>query len=330
MAASNPALFVSWWEFHGRSHGLAEQVGAEDVYVWRPGGNLVLRYLRQWRDTARLLRERRPAVVLVMQPPPVALLPVLAYARRSGAKIAGDLHTGAFNDPKWAWSTRWVLSRLRRHGLVIVTNEALKRIAEQQGCQAVAVHDSLDETRLPADVEVFDDAGLATLPEGGYAVFPLAYAGDEPIAQIFAAAALLPQVPFALTGRAPQALQAQAPANVRFTGYVTNDDLARLIGRAGCVVGLTTREYTMQRSGYEALSLGVPLVVSGTRVLREYFADAAIFVENEAAAVAAAIEEALSRRAELAERMVRLRAVRAEEQRQAVLEIKRWIESVTA
>jgi spore maturation protein CgeB len=53
----------------------------------------------------------------------------------------------------------------------------------------------------------------------------------------------------------------------------------------------------MQRGAYEALSLTQPIITSDWPVLRRSFADAAIYVQNDAAAIAEGVERLLANQA---------------------------------
>lgn len=118
------AIFVSWIRHHGRSAGLAAALGIDSFYITGGSGPAPLRYLRAWRETARLLRQRKPQSVVVMQPPIVALLSVAISTPRS-TMIVGDLHTGVFTDPKWKWALRLTMRVLRKRGIAVVTGTEL-------------------------------------------------------------------------------------------------------------------------------------------------------------------------------------------------------------
>lgn len=70
----------------------------------------------------------------------------------------------------------------------------------------------------------------------------------------------------------------------------------------------------MQRVGYEALSEGKALVTSGSRVLREYFADAALYVTAEPASIESQVRLAMESRGDQAARMAERRRVLLAEQ----------------
>ena len=302
-------LFISWIRWHGRSSGLARDLGADCHFIDPGPGNVVLRYLRAIRKTRHLVRGSKFTSVIVMQPPLPALVAVCLFTRRKTTSVVGDLHTGAFEDPKWRWSTNLALALIRRRGFAIVTNESLAARARKRGAQAVVVHDAIDS---PAG------APHGETSESGHVLVPLSYANDEPIAQILGAAATLPRVPFVLTGRAPDAVVQSAPSNVAFAGYVSDERYNELLHGAAAVLALTTRKHTMQRAGYEAMSARRPLITSDFPELRAFFEDGARYCGPDEAEIAREISSALRDSTQLSGRMDDLAAQRLAEYRAAI------------
>ncbi|OFJ52116.1 glycosyltransferase [Mycolicibacterium grossiae] len=322
MGDSPRAVFINWFPYHGRSDGIARCLGIPAWFHDGGTGPTVVRELRRWRDTNRLLRRERPEAVLVMQPPIIVLWAIRRHARRTSMRIAGDLHTGVFDEPGNRLALRPTLRMLRRYGMAVVTNEALRSVAEAHGCPALVLHDPIEAAECdpsdPADPE------LAAIVRDAYVLVPLAYAHDEPIDALLDAARATPDLTWVLTGRAPRQVAARAPSNVRFPGYVSNDDFLRMVGRAGVVVAMTKNEHTMQRAAYEALSFGRPLVTSDTAVLREYYGGAAEIVAPRADDVAAGVRRALADPAAV-ERMLTLRERRIAEQHAALETLREWL-----
>lgn len=302
------ALFVSWSVQHGRSRDLAAALGADAVFVGvrrrRRRWLTPLRYVVCVVVTTKLFLTRRPAAVFVMMPPlPLAVLALL-YGRVARVPVALDAHTGAVRAAQSGKRRRSleVLSRLAT--VTIVTNSELADPLRALGRRTVVLHDPLPQPEGEA-VEAAHEFNV---------VAPLSWAPDEPIAEILGAAALCPGTRFVLTGRAPEEVRGRRdlPANIEFAGFLDADAFQSLLAHAGVVLALTTRDATMQRAGYEAMTLGRPVIASDTGVLREFFADAALFATS-AAELAAAIEQARARGRDLAAAMTRRRdEVRAE------------------
>ena len=76
---------------------------------------------------------------------------------------------------------------------------------------------------------------------------------------------------------------------------------------------LTTRPATLLSGGYEAMAVGRPLVISDHDVLRDYFADAAVYTGATAGQMSEAVSRALAHERELAARITELRSVREDD-----------------
>jgi hypothetical protein len=304
-------VFVSWLP-HGRSHGLASALGLRtiDVTVRDRNRSVLRRHADQALRTVAILRRERPRAIAVMLPPLPALLATLA-ARRRGTRIAADLHTGVFNDPKWSWACRLTLRLARRHA-VIVTNTYLAEASRRQGVLAFQVHDVLSRDPGPGS------------PGERNVLCPLSFASDEPVQELLGAASAMPDTQWWVTGRAPAGLQ--FPPNVKATGYVSDDEYWRFMGEANVVVALTTRPHTMQRAGYEALMRLRPLVTSDESVLREFHEDSALYTRLTAPDIAAAVDRALRDEDDLVERADRVLAARTREQQESLQQLREHLE----
>lgn len=295
--------FVSWTRQNGRTEDLAARLGIEPRYIYLPSKlGLPGRYLRQLRATRRLLAEESPASVVLMLPPAPALLAFLGARKLRPSRVACDLHTGFFLDPKWAWAVAPSLRMMRKLGATaIVTGDHLREQCEAAGVSALVLHDAIAH-----DVQT-------SAPEN-YLLCPLSYANDEPVTEILAAAAQTPELEWRLTGRAPAAVTAAAPANVTFTGFVSERDYDALLQGSLGVVALTTRAHTMQRAGYEAFGAGVPHITSDFPELRGFYEDSAVFTTPSTDSIVPAVRDFVERRAELVEALARVRAARIDEQ----------------
>ena len=319
------SLFVSWIHFHGRSEGLARALGIRE---WASSGGVGAawrRYIRLWGETARLIEEVKPRSVIVMQPPIIALACVLWNCRRRRTRVAGDLHTGVFDDPKWTWATRLTLRLLRRRRLAIVTNQELAEIVTARGGAALVMHDLIEEYE-DTSMQAFDDSRLEFLRGKRFVLVPVAYSYDEPLQALRDAAVLAGDVTWVFTGRAPEEFMSAAPSNMFFTGFASRDDFMRLLSSANVVIAATTSENTMQRAGYEALCMARPLLTTDTRVLREYFGTAALQVRPDGVAFSEAVGTILEENELYAGRMVRLRAEKLSEQRVILGQLRDWLD----
>jgi glycosyltransferase involved in cell wall biosynthesis len=292
-------LSISWIAAHRRSSELATAFGLTSHFVRGTSDVLPFRYVQQWRSTREILLREKPEAVMVMQPPPFALYAAAWYCRRTGATLVGDLHTGAFIDPKWRWSVRSVMALLKRYGFAVVPNAELATWCREAGvdayvCAAMIRPAATDTSRL--DVT--------------RVLVPLTYSFDEPVDEILQAAVATPHLRWTLTGKAPDTVKRAAPSNVEFSGFVSSEEYLRLRDEAALMVALTTAESTMQSVGFEALAAGKPLVTSPTRVLVDYFGESARYADANAASIAKKVDEAIRDAERLASGMAALRSAK--------------------
>lgn len=303
-----PISFITWYPYCRRSDAIAAALGGPSHLIhylgFRQPLHAPLKYVLQTAATLRVLHAERPEVVLVAVPPIFAALPVWFYARRHGARFVVDAHTGIFEHTRWRWFLPITRAVMRRADAVIVTGEHLRQVVESWGGHPVII----------GDVPVQFGAGLPPPPsQGPRVVIVNSFSVDEPVDALLAAARMLHDVSFFITGDTRHARTEwieSRPCNVTFTGFVSEQEYAGLLRAADLVVVLTTHDHTMQRGGYEAVALCKPLVTSDWGLLRETFSRGTIHVRNEAPAIAAGIRRAIAQRDSLACDMVLLKRER--------------------
>src|SRR5262245_11551881 len=282
-----PWTFITWYPYCRRSDALAEQLGARSYLVhylkFKAPAVAPLKYILQTLRTLWILCTDRPSVVLVANPPVVAPMVVWMLSRLLGYSFVVDSHSGAFQHSRWRWSLPLQKFLARRALATVVTND----------------HMAMEVRGWGARVELVQDIALNLDPEGRQArrgsfhvVFVCTYSVDEPLEEAAEAARLLPDVEFTWTGDpryAPAGLRENLPANVRLAGFLPDADYLALLRGADAILVLTREDHTMQRGGYEAMSLEKPLITSDWPLLREVFARGTVHVDNTAAAIASAV-----------------------------------------
>lgn len=288
-------VFISWAKTMPRTKGLAGELGIRDYYIeyWKGRSRwlLPLRYLRQSLATLAVIRHERPRLIIVTNPP--ILLPVIAWlaARWLKAALIIDSHTTAITGK---WRRVLFLHRFvsRRALLTLVTNEPLRELVASWGAPALALEDRVPD--LPVG---------PTAPNDHFSVGVISLlADDEPLSAILAAAASLPEYRFFITGRIRPQLApylARTPANVTYTGVLTGADYVGLLNRVDAVMVLDTADYTLLCGAYEAVAVEKPLITSDWPVLRNYFNQGALYVDNSPQAIEAAVIEAARRKDQL-------------------------------
>jgi glycosyltransferase involved in cell wall biosynthesis len=307
------ALFLVWGPpSHGpRSRVFARELGIDARFVTstKRRGPLVapFKYASQAYKTARLLAARRPRLVFVQSPPTFAVMTVWLYGALTGARFVVDAHSAAMLSAYWT-RPRWLYRLIARRALAtIVTNEHFAEWIRRSGGRALVIRD------IPTNLAT---SATFLVPDAFNVMVVNTFADDEPLRELIAAADGLNGVVFHVTGdpggpgaRVPD----RVPANVRFTGFLPDDEYYALMAASQAVMCLTTRDHTMQRGACEALWMGKPIVTSRWSLLEEYFRTGAVHVANTPDGIRNGVREIVRRYPEYEEGIRRLQA----EQRRA-------------
>ena len=288
------ALALTWAD-HRRTQELCAGLDLELV-VLRTSLRGPLRYLALTTRTLALLLRRRVDVLLV-QNPSLVLAALTAVLRRAlGYRLIVDAHNEAvvpfINTQRWVrWLSQWVI---RKSDLSIVTNRQLAAMVDGSGGRAFV---------LPDRVPVPPDSATRRDLAGSFNVALIAtYAPDEPIAEVFAAVQGT-NVQLYVTGNSRKLnprVMAAAPANVRFTGFLQEEEYWSLLRSADAVIDLTLMDDCLVCGAYEALALGKPMVLSNNAATVELFGDAAAYTDNTVADIRRALERLRHEHARLA------------------------------
>jgi glycosyltransferase involved in cell wall biosynthesis len=279
-------MFVSWTP-HSRPRDLAKRLDAEyrvpapfATSWWWPA-----RYTVQAVATIGAILRRRPKTVLFTNPPFLAGLACLVSTRLVGSQCWADCHSGAYNDPRWMRFARANAAVVRRCDGAVFHNALLA--AEQRE----NVNRSTVLSVYAMSDRVVENDRSCHPQQRPLAVAVCSYGFDEPIDLILEAAARIPQIDIAMTGTPPAGLPSRAPANVQFTGWLSDDAYHNMIADALVVICLTTREATMQNGLVEGLEHRRPVITSNTQALRDWARDVpgVITVDHKADSLAETI-----------------------------------------
>lgn len=304
MARNTPTWIA--WETQRRTQTLSHSLGCR-LRIFDHERLGWFRYPWSALRTLALLAMERPSLVVVQNPSMVLAALACACKRALGFSLVVDRHSNFLLSPGAAKGAKGIkgvkralflaLSRysLRNADITIVTNpEIAARVAKESGRPFI----------LP---DPYPDLAIAPRPPGrpvARVVFVCSWADDEPIREMMEAAAeLRGEIVMHVTGRPKAAYSGMLKRrtdNFRPTGFLSDAEYFRLMAEADAVAVLTTQPSTLVCGAYEGLAMGKPLLLSGSNVLRRYFAAGAVHLENHRPReIAAKLRQLLLRRREL-------------------------------
>ena len=208
------------------------------------------------------------------------LRPVLGYT------LVVDAHNEGvrpFIRSGWFWRrvTRWLLGAA---DVTIVTNSYLVEDVNTAGGKPVILPDPLPDIkskRAHSDVRAKPQVLVIAT-----------YAPDEPIPEIIEAATICEEdVDFLFSGKMPPQITGMLPANARSLGYLQEDEFYAQMATSTVIIDLTKMEHCLVCGAYEAMALGVPLVLTDDPASRELFGQGIRFTSNTPAEIADAIQD---------------------------------------
>jgi glycosyltransferase involved in cell wall biosynthesis len=288
------------WEDHRRSRSLARELGAELHELARTLGRpRLVRYLLNVYDTIWILGQRRPDTVICQLPSVVLALLTVLLRPLLGYRLGLDAHNGGLAiAPKSSWLQRRVAGWLQhRADFVIVHNDAVAALVKDRGGTLVTLPDPLPVLAPGAALELARPFNL---------LFVCTFNSDEPYLAVLEAARLLdPGIGIYVTGNPHRGKidPAAWPEHVVFCGRVSWERYDQLLRSVNGVIDLTIRQDCLVCGAYEAVAAGKPMILSRTVTLMSYFAQGAVFTDNQASgtphAICGAILDLRQREAEL-------------------------------
>lgn len=297
--------FISWIRYQQRSERLAKHLGAKMHYLYYgQQGKLLqapVRYLIQALQTWHVMRRDCPDIVFVQNPPIFCVMVVFIYCQLFDARYVIDSHTGAFVSWKWRWSLGLHRMLSRRALTTIVHNKSQEKIVKCWGCRYCVLGFTPSENRAREQLSLDGKFNVAVI---------CSFGKDEPLDVVFEAARRLLDTRFYLTGdssRIASRLLAKKPHNCCLTDYLPYERYLSLLRGVDVIIVLTTRDHTLLAGAFEAVSLGIPLIVSNWPILQDYFFIGTVHVPNTVEGICEGVRRANHEQATLQRDILRLR-----------------------
>jgi glycosyltransferase involved in cell wall biosynthesis len=176
----------------------------------------------------------------------------------------------------------------RKADITIVTNEYLAGIVRGNNGTPFVLPDRLPDIDCASYEDEQHEKGIFAI------VFICSFDVDEPFEEVFAAflSLALPETRMYVPGRADKTIidkYSKFSNNIVFTGFLSDKDYFKLLCEASLVIDLTTRENCIVCGAYEAISAGVPVIVSSTKVMQEYFRGMLAYTNNSSSEISKCI-----------------------------------------
>ena len=272
-------VFIAWVGFQRRAEVMKNYWGYDLIHLknkYKDKKFRVIDYFQKTIASANFINKNKPKNIWIQLPPSVFLYYLWIF--KGDRKIVADFHNSMLRD-------QWFKMPFVKHILesvvdvVVVHNDDVKDELVSKGLSGkniIVLEDkSFKVSRSFSGVEKI---------YGDYMLFPCSFDIDEPIDVVIRCAEVRSDINFVVTGKhagkIAQSVIENAPKNVFFTGYVSNEDYNELLCGAFGVLGLTTRENVQLSVANEAVSAGIPMVLSGTATLKKLFGKGAVFVET--------------------------------------------------
>ncbi len=312
MMLKNKKLWIAWEDDGSiRSKVLSKEMEA-DFYtftLFEGHKHLSLfRYPAAILQTFLTLVKEKPEVLVVQNPSIVlsffaALVkPVFNY------KLVTDLHTLYLNPKGFKKSIMNFLNdySLKQNNITIVTNEPYKAKIKNKTKKEIFI--------LPDRIPDFDYEFEKTPLKGkNNILFICTFSEDEPWKEVTEAAKLLEKDTYIHISGRNNLSKENIPPNVILTGFLPTKDYQNLLRSVDIIMVLTSQENCLVCGGYEAVSAEKPLILSDTRILREYFSNGTVFTRNNSRDIAESVSLAVKNKSDLRKGVRALKKLRTVE-----------------
>jgi len=282
-------VYIAWFPFSAPSESMANHVGAKayHIHYFKKRRKIIapFKYILASFKTLFVLYKERPDIIFVMNPPIFAVLVVWFYCCLKKSKYVVDTHSGIFTSNPW----RYFLPLYRFLAKQALTN----MLHNNPQAHEVASWGAPSMVLEPGPIQTTIDR-VYPFRLGFNVVIISSYDQDEPIFEVIEATRQLPDINFYITGslqRAPQVITKHIPANVVLTDFLARKDFLALLKGCDVAVCLTTANNTHQWGALEALEFERPIITSDWPVLRDYFSNGTLHVDNTTISLVTAIEQ---------------------------------------
>lgn len=299
-----PDSQVIWiaWERHRRTIELCHFLGISPTIFESDRPRWIRHPWMALRTIALLLRQQ-PKILIVQNPS--LLLAVIASLLKTVLhyKLVVDAHNTGVRPEGWVLQRLGFLAHFvqRAADVTVVTNQYLAEDVRANSGRPFV---------MPDLIPTSPTGRMVPLPGKRRVLLICTFSEDEPYTAFFEAVRNLPvDYRVYITGNVNRAIPGtldNLPDNVILTGFLPESDYWTLLRSVDIVVDLTRREDCLVCGAYEAVAVGKPMVLSDSKVLREYFSCGVVHTRNCATAIQNSIFRAFEDLDELRAQVVSL------------------------
>lgn len=284
------------WEYQVRNRSMAKKLNVPLVEVIHDEHSK-LRYFKCIYQTISLIHKNKPRTVFYQSPSIILalLITVLKFIYRF--KTIMDCHNAGYKPLEGKSKLLNCIAKfsLKRADLVIVHNELINNDVKSINTNTLVMSDPLPEVKK---------SQKCSQSNSGVVVFICRWSLDEPYHEVLKAATILlkemPHVKIKITGNPPKEIKdSTLPENVELMGFLSNQDYADLLHHSALLIALTTRTDSLNCAGYEAMAYEKPMILSDSKLLKNFFSKGYEFTMNSAEHIAQTINSALIKQDEL-------------------------------
>lgn len=319
---NNRKIWITW-HHSARSRNLVSYLNLQ-IFELMIVKNTLIRHLVSSIWTIKILIMKRPTIIFIQ----LSFLLLLFCAiykviKFNNVVIVADCHTKALRRKAKGQLNKifWPIKRLsfKFVNLSIISNEEMIPDIITLHPKYIIIPDKIPVIRFEQLVNVEK-----------YCVYVSSFAVDEPFEEIIKVAEYLnPKIKLYWTGKIPKNKIADivTPANLVFTDYLSFNDYYNLLGNSSCVIALTKEKGCLQSGAYEALSLEVPLVISNTSALKNYFQNSAMYTSHDPEDIYKSILTAIEMNNETKDNCKKIKLVRNKEFEDSIQSIRQLVDS---
>lgn len=281
------------WETQTRNHSLSAHM---DATLFRKDPKLIplLRYPYLIFWTVGLLLRNNAKIVFAQNPSLILSFLVIVFGKFFLKKhVIIDSHNIALEPIHGFWRFLEIIRKfvIKNATYTIVSNSELTKIILAHGGTPLVLPDPIPELNKPSSTNNHALAGKKNI------LYICSWANDEPYSEVIKSANILSdKVMLYISGNSKGKHKdyiSDDCKNITLTGFLNKNEFEHLLHAVDAIIDLTYRESCLLCGAYEGVAAEKPMVLSDTKILREYFFKGTVFTNNTASDIAQKINAIL-------------------------------------